>query len=133
MKQQNFFYYQLSVDLNEMYCVPYMVTGKIIKETETNFIAEDNNGNKHWFSKDVFTGKNFSVIHTPGDDECMNDLGYDTYLQGYLWYNEKTEVENKICQNMVSNINIAVKTKIQNKIDTLLKNMNMLDKELTFL
>ena len=63
----------------------------------------------------------------------MNDLGYDTYLQGYLWYNEKTEVENKICQNMVSNINIAVKTKIQNKIDTLLKNMNMLDKELTFL
>ena len=59
MKQQNFFYYQLSVDLNEMYCVPYMVTGKIIKETETNFIAEDNNGNKHWFSKDVFTGKNF--------------------------------------------------------------------------
>lgn len=125
MKQQSFFYYQLTVDLNDMHCIPHIYTGKIVKETPVNFVCEVDGGHL-WLSKSIFLRPDFTMEHTPGDDYNMNDLGFDTYLHGYIWLGEKTEVEEEICKDLVKKINDDVKPKIQERIDELMKNMDRL-------
>jgi hypothetical protein len=125
MKQQNFFFYQLTVDLNDMHCIPHIHTGKIIKETVENFVCESD-GHHLWISKSIFTNPDFTLEHTPGDDYNMNDEGFDTYMQGYIWDGEKTKVDEEICKDIVNKINAQVKPKIQERVDELMKNMDLL-------
>ena len=125
MKQQSFFFYQLTVDLNDMHCIPHIHTGKIVKETLVNYVCEIDGGHL-WLSKSLFHKPDFTLEHTPGDDYNMNDLGIDTYLQGYIWTGEKAEVDEEICKDIVKKINAQVKPKIQEWVDELMKNMNRL-------
>ena len=126
MKQQSFFYYQLTVHLNDMHCIPHIYTGKIVKETPVNYVCEVDGGHL-WLSKSIFLRPDFTVEHTPGYDYNMNDLGFDTYLHGYIWLGEKADVDEDICKEVVSKINAQVKPKIQERIDELMKNMDRLN------
>ena len=126
MKQQSFFYYQLTVDLNDMHCIPHIYTGKIVKETPVNYVC-DVDGGHLWLSKSIFSKPFFTVEHTPGDDYNMNDLGFDTYMHGYIWLGEKTEVDEERCKDIVKKINVQVKSRIQERVDELMKNMDRLN------
>ena len=126
MKQQSFFYYQLTVDLNDMHCIPHIYTGKIVKETPVNYVCEVDGGHL-WLSKNIFSKPFFTMEHTPGDDYNMNDLGFNTYMHGYIWLGEKTEVEEAICKDLVKEINDDVKPKIQERLDDLMMNMDRLN------
>ena len=126
MKQQSFFYYQLTVDLNDMHCIPHIYTGKIIEETPINYVCEEEDGSRLWLSKSIFSRPDFTVEFTPGDDYNMNDLGFETYMHGYIWLGEKADVDEEICKEVVSKINAQVKPKIQERVDDLMKNMDRL-------
>ena len=106
-------------------CLPYIHIGKIVNETPVSYVFEIDGGHL-WLSKSLFHKPDFTLEHTPGDDYNMNDLGFDTYLQGYIWTGEKAEVDEEICKDIVNKINAQVKPKIQERVDELMKNMNRL-------
>jgi hypothetical protein len=108
-----------------MYCIPHIYTGKIIKETTENYVCEVN-GHHLWLSKSIFSNPDFTLEHTPGDDYNMNDLGFDTYMHGYIWSGEKTEVDEERCKEIVKKINEKVKSKIQERLNELMVNMDRL-------
>ena len=127
MKSQSFFYYQLTVDLNDMHCIPRIITGTIVKENKTTYIGKDEAGHDHWMCKSIFEKPFHTIDHTPGDIENMKDEGYDTYAHGYLWLGEKTDIEEAICHSIVKRINDEVKEKINARVQELLKNSICLD------
>ena len=126
MKKANFFFYKLTIDLNDYNCSPYIYTGEIIRETAKDYICEAN-GHHLRLSKSIFSNPDWIAEHTPGDDYIIDDDGFDTYMHGYIWFGERTEVVEEICKDIVKRINAVIKPVIQKRMNELKRNINQLN------